>query len=690
MTRSTSYFVLALTGMTSLFVTSAQAADPLAPAGALPLEHGPCPADCSPQNPNGTYGNGIVNIDDLLAVINAFGDPGGPCDSTPANGDGTFGNGIVNIDDLLTVLNEFGECPFHVMIGSDLLTGFADVTIPFPQDFFYPGCLPFEGIVSFAGQPLGTRGPWVLGTTDSVIDRLEYLDIPEPGTTDTVEIQLVELNLQSTQPITVETGNGLADWTVHMGLGEAPSPGLIDATRTGPGEAELTGTLTVRPRFIFTRVDEPTDVRVLDLEYPELFGKGLIQFTAPSPPLVVYDNIFTPDSTASNYQFSGPGMNLQFEPAQIAPPPPPAFVDPTAVVDPTAHLGPNAFVGVGAFIGPQVVIGPNVVIGDFSQVHFGSVIGADTQLTGGNQVGPESWIGDQCVLETGASVGGSSVVETGCTLLNGATIGNGARLGRSGVMGLGAELGDNSVTEGDVLIGSNAVVLEDLFFAETAQVDAGALQTESLLRCMLADGTTQVTTADLCSGANGAVWAGVTTPYETLSTLVVGASAPQVDPNNLPFDLLNLEDDIDESGVSKKNPGQAYVKDSHDCDDFADELEKSLEGQGYDATFTVYWCYEVNPAWRWDRRKTAPFWKNTRAHAITDIHTFLTNEIIWIEPQLSVAQGALTHSWTQLDFDGDGEVEYDTKHGGGFTDGNCRIEVYDSREAAEKAGVVMD
>jgi len=74
---------------------------------ALPDPCPPCPWDCAPA-PNG---NGIVNIDDLLAVINAFGGPGGPCDNAPENGNGTFGNGIVNIDDLLGVINNFGPCP---------------------------------------------------------------------------------------------------------------------------------------------------------------------------------------------------------------------------------------------------------------------------------------------------------------------------------------------------------------------------------------------------------------------------------------------------------------------------------------------------------------------------------------------------------------------------------------------------
>jgi len=66
----------------------------------------PCPWDCAPDG-----GNGTVNIDDLLRVINEFGQPGGACDNAPDNGDGTFGNGIINIDDLLGIINNFGDCP---------------------------------------------------------------------------------------------------------------------------------------------------------------------------------------------------------------------------------------------------------------------------------------------------------------------------------------------------------------------------------------------------------------------------------------------------------------------------------------------------------------------------------------------------------------------------------------------------
>lgn len=72
-----------------------------------------CAADCTPDNGDGTYGNGVVNIDDLLNVINTFGPAasGDPCDMAPATSAGGHGNGVVNIDDLLTVINNFGACP---------------------------------------------------------------------------------------------------------------------------------------------------------------------------------------------------------------------------------------------------------------------------------------------------------------------------------------------------------------------------------------------------------------------------------------------------------------------------------------------------------------------------------------------------------------------------------------------------
>lgn len=68
----------------------------------------PCFADIAPSGV--PSGDGVVNVDDLLAVINAWGpcaDPKNcPPDIAPPGG-----NGTVNVDDLLAVINAWGPCP---------------------------------------------------------------------------------------------------------------------------------------------------------------------------------------------------------------------------------------------------------------------------------------------------------------------------------------------------------------------------------------------------------------------------------------------------------------------------------------------------------------------------------------------------------------------------------------------------
>ncbi|MEM7229405.1 MAG: M12 family metallopeptidase [Planctomycetota bacterium] len=70
----------------------------------------PCQGDCAPLSVDGVIGNNVVNVDDLVAVITAFGMAISPTDVAPLNPDGTLGNQIVNVDDLITVINQFGPC----------------------------------------------------------------------------------------------------------------------------------------------------------------------------------------------------------------------------------------------------------------------------------------------------------------------------------------------------------------------------------------------------------------------------------------------------------------------------------------------------------------------------------------------------------------------------------------------------
>ena len=53
-------------------------------------------------------GNGVVNVDDLLAVIGGWGACGQPCSSCLAD---TNGDCVVNVDDLLAVVAAWGPCP---------------------------------------------------------------------------------------------------------------------------------------------------------------------------------------------------------------------------------------------------------------------------------------------------------------------------------------------------------------------------------------------------------------------------------------------------------------------------------------------------------------------------------------------------------------------------------------------------
>ncbi len=58
-----------------------------------------CTGDIAPAG-----GDGVVNVDDLLAVISSW----GPCSGCDAD---TDGNNVVNVDDLLTIISAWGPCP---------------------------------------------------------------------------------------------------------------------------------------------------------------------------------------------------------------------------------------------------------------------------------------------------------------------------------------------------------------------------------------------------------------------------------------------------------------------------------------------------------------------------------------------------------------------------------------------------
>lgn len=65
-----------------------------------------CPPDLAPPG-----GDGLVNVQDMLAVINAWGACPVPPAFCPADIAPPGGNGSVNVQDMLAVINAWGACP---------------------------------------------------------------------------------------------------------------------------------------------------------------------------------------------------------------------------------------------------------------------------------------------------------------------------------------------------------------------------------------------------------------------------------------------------------------------------------------------------------------------------------------------------------------------------------------------------
>lgn len=157
-----------------------------------------------------------------------------------------------------------------VPAGFDLLTTVDPATYeippsnPVPPGFFDPGSDPFLGPILYAGDPVD---PGTTGLMDTLIERLAPANLPLPyPSTDTVPIEIVQMNLVSLNPITVTYGGGGSPelWDVRLGVSTiTPSTGTAAYTAIDAdgGTAELE--LQIVPRFEFERQGDGA-VRILD------------------------------------------------------------------------------------------------------------------------------------------------------------------------------------------------------------------------------------------------------------------------------------------------------------------------------------------------------------------------------------------------------------------------------------------
>jgi hypothetical protein len=166
---------------------------------------------------------------------------------------------------------------------------------PIPADFFGPGSDPFSDPICLRGLPLGPTPHGDFGQADTLVQRsadpFDVCDFPGGGPV-AVDIEIVALSLEGVAPITVTYNGGQSpeQWDVTVDLSEVhtdgdpgndPPIGTLTATKEHCNGGTYTSVLHVQPRFTFTKVGEPGEVRVLDRG---LEGESPVVLDASSTP----------------------------------------------------------------------------------------------------------------------------------------------------------------------------------------------------------------------------------------------------------------------------------------------------------------------------------------------------------------------------------------------------------------------
>lgn len=180
-------------------------------------------------------------------------------------------------------------------------SGNTNVTIDLPADFFGSGSDAATYVIECTGTPFGPgAGPGHSANADTSIYRKRD---PKPqgiGNSDTVSIKMHGLSLDSVSPITVTYNGGTSSdlWDVHVGLSTAAAQpwGSLTATKTYSGGGTFDSSLTVIPKFTFTRVSNGT-IYHLDV--------GVASWGIP---------VSTIQATTTHYVTSLPGFSGAFHP----------------------------------------------------------------------------------------------------------------------------------------------------------------------------------------------------------------------------------------------------------------------------------------------------------------------------------------------------------------------------------------
>ncbi|MFQ5490325.1 MAG: hypothetical protein ACE5GE_06340 [Phycisphaerae bacterium] len=136
---------------------------------------------------------------------------------------------------------------------------------PIPADFFGIGSAPFVGTMNMKGSALGFGA---FPDADTIISRsadpFARADAPF-GPPVTVDIEIIELSLKSVAPITVMINSVDTFWDVDVGLSDCvPPAGQLTAFKDHCNGGTYDSLLLVQPKYTFTNLANPADVRILD------------------------------------------------------------------------------------------------------------------------------------------------------------------------------------------------------------------------------------------------------------------------------------------------------------------------------------------------------------------------------------------------------------------------------------------
>ncbi|UCC29690.1 MAG: hypothetical protein JSU86_15980, partial [Phycisphaerales bacterium] len=159
--------------------------------------------------------------------------------------------------------------PGYVPAGSDCyqtecgLTVFSFYDDPIPADFFAAGSEPFDSVVFARGSGQSE----CLHGYDTVIGRLDDMvfdDIVYPSTRETA-MKLRCLDLESCEPIEVQTPGGPTYWNVGIELSSVAAPdGTLRATKTHLNGGIFRMEYSAQLKYRFSSVADAGDVRIFD------------------------------------------------------------------------------------------------------------------------------------------------------------------------------------------------------------------------------------------------------------------------------------------------------------------------------------------------------------------------------------------------------------------------------------------